>query len=353
MSENSRIRRVLLASPEQAELYRRGGSKIFIAVERESAIDTILNQSFRPMEEYIAAAQRAISYAGLNEDYGDISESFSNELGLFGGVCLETSSWLKNENDDVFDMIVSVDYQFEPIGEPPVKIMQLGDLDIQGSPQGERPLIMVGNIVDLTVGPEGIEGLTIDHQDGRTTDDENRQTGSNRDESQPGMQGQVKHPETDKRLAEHGGGQHGQGRVTDPSTDQRLAENREPARREPIAARRTQRGRVTSPLDRRLKMNRQGPGAQRRSQNNDDDPTRPGGAAGGSAGGGASGGAGRSGGSASSGGGNKAELATWFDGRPRTIDAFKKDGVTPRKKPGPALGTRYGPRVFTMRKLVA
>jgi len=335
--QTSRIKRVLLVSPAQIEMTRRGFSKIWITIEGESAIDALLNQSVRNMEDYVDVSKRAIAYAQLADNYGDLIPSYTNE-GSSNGAHLETASWLMNDQGTVFDIVLALDYQNEPRLDDisVVTIMQQDDpVTLDGAPLGERPLVMLGDIEILTM---GLGEDLVTH--GRRAEDNNQN-----DDRENGGQGRVKDPTTDGRLKENGGGENGQGDVRSEN-DGRLQENREP-----VAARSAdqsgRRGRVANPLtDRRTRANRR-PTAERRP--NPDDRPDGGGAGGNGGGAGPAGGSGRSTGGSGSGGGATAHHQTWEDGRPRTVEATKKDGQ-PRRKPGPALGTRYRPRVgFTDR----
>lgn len=343
--QDTMINRVLRVSPEQNELYRRNKSRIFIGVEGESLIDTILQQPQRPIEEYIDVAHRAIAQAGLDNSYGELRGMYGSQIGIFGATHLVTQNWLKDEDNNVYDLFISVDPDFEITGEPPVQILPTQSLE--NGLEGENPLVLSVDISDL-IGPpmyddanensqmddgqmQGGQGRVKDPNDGRLL--ENRQEGTHvddgRQQSEPGAQGQVKNP-NDGRLKENiEAGVH----VDDTKAPAMAREG------EPSDETQTKRGRVTSRFDRRLKTNRSM--ARRGTPTDDNDPPAGGG---GQSGGGtaAAGGRGRTG---QSGGGSGTKASandnpTWADGRPRTIAAVKLDG-TPRKKPGPQLGTKY------------
>lgn len=362
MSTESRIKRIALVSPVESELRKRGFSKIMITVENESAIDTLMNASVRPMQGYIDVSRRAIEYCLMqNVDYGEITPTYLNDAGN-NGAYLETSSWLTNENGDVFDMIISLDSRFEPEydGLDLVTILRTDKPTVlENAPQGERPLVLIADIEDLTM------GIDDDQRDQNAIDqNENRQSGQ--DGGDVLGRGAVLDPEHDKRLKENGGGDQGQGQVTDPEHDGRLKGNEgdhahSEEEREPVAARQPGadeprgggRGRVVNPeIDRRTRRNR-APTAARRNTTGDDDRPNGGGAGGSAGSGGAAGGRGRQGAQGGRGSGARGEGSTWQDGRPRTVSAFLKDGVTPRKKPGPQIGAKYRPRVGMGRRQAA
>jgi hypothetical protein len=288
--QDSMIARVLRVSPEQAELFRRNKSRIFIGVEGESLMDTILQQPSRPAEDYIDVAHRAIELAGMDDEYGELRAVYGTGIGA-AGVChlVSTSGWLKDEDGNVFDLFISLEAEMEPIGTPPVNIIDA--ISIENGLPGETPLIMTADVADLMSAPDFEDGQgqsgsanLNDVQTGQNDGNNDQQQSSGQqqdgqsnadrsnignDDRTPGAQGQVKNP-NDGRLKENrdagvhidgGDGQGGpqtapatgnstmqadnqnqgsgnnqgsgdgdrepgaQGQVKDPSTDGRLKEN--------------------------------------------------------------------------------------------------------------------------------
>jgi hypothetical protein len=237
--QDSLIARVLRVSPEQAELFRRNKSRIFIGVEGESLMDTILQQPSRPVEEYADVAHRAIELAGLDDEYGDLRAVYGTGIGASGSCHLVTTAgWLKDEDGNVFDLFISLDPEMEAIGTPPVSIIEA--VSIENGLPGETPLILSADVGDLMAAPNYDEtdqsgqdgsanisqmsdntGQNIGQSQGNQQQDNNQSQGNNQasgnnqqqegnadlsnlgnDERTPGAQGQVKNP-NDGRLKEN------------------------------------------------------------------------------------------------------------------------------------------------------
>lgn len=214
LKESFTIARVLLVSPEQSELFRRNRSRVFITFEGESLIDAVIHQMTTPIENFAETAARAIAAAGLNEDYGDMKPMYGPAAGSSSLVHLVTETWLKNEANDVFDVLITLDPVKADRSMPPVTM--LNALPIFDSPAGENPMIMTISSISNLMRQDDSEEIHADKITG------------------------------------------GQGRVVS-EMDGRLKNNRDQG---VVLARRDQdripgaRGRVVSKFDRRLKANR-------------------------------------------------------------------------------------------------
>jgi hypothetical protein len=98
------VSRIMMVSPLQNEMLRRNRSRIFITTAGESVIDSVLFQGYRPIEEFIPAAIRAIEMAGLHDPTGDIVLQPAFEHNATAGFMqqhLVSRGWLENDNNEV------------------------------------------------------------------------------------------------------------------------------------------------------------------------------------------------------------------------------------------------------------
>lgn len=189
------VNRIMCLSPEQIEMSRRSGSRIFISIEGESILDTLLFQSQRPMENYIDAVARAIQLSELKAlQSAEIALKPAYDPTIAQGLFqqhLVANCWLADETTEVFDLYVELKPQgfenLQGLGYETINAKQIDGVD-------DNPLIFKVGIEDL--GPE------MDLSD---------------------VSERINNMHTD--VAEQVPG--GQGRVRDPSSDRRLAQNRE------------------------------------------------------------------------------------------------------------------------------
>jgi hypothetical protein len=246
------VNRILALSPMYLETSRRNFSRIYIVPTRESLIDSILFQGHRSMEEFIPAVARAISEAGLSVNSGvplQLKSVFDSNFGA--GVFqshIQASGWLIDNNADAFDLFVELDGI--DVGELPEMITY----DANISPESdilENPLCIKLDIEAIT---PSWEDMMVHGSD------ENQNSSSGGDQLAPRHEPEV---------------QSGKGQVKNPDTDRRLKENRNKRPEQLETARKTQNsdsdtgggsvmarqagkpGRVRMPaLDGRLKENR-------------------------------------------------------------------------------------------------
>lgn len=200
------VARVLMVSPHQNEMLRRNRSKIFIAPAGETAIDTILAQGVRPIGDYIEAATRAIISAGLHDPTGeiDLRPAFNhNATAGFNQQHLVSTGWLQNSDREVYDLVIELELGVED-ELPTINMKSFNGNPIEGF--NDNPLCIALDIQDLypmsdnnDVGGEP----EIERQPGpRLVEvvghDQEQHNGSDADRV-PGAFGRVKSPE-DGRL---------------------------------------------------------------------------------------------------------------------------------------------------------
>jgi hypothetical protein len=201
------VNRIVQLSPEQIELSRRSGSRIFIATMGEGMVDTILLQGQRPMENYMDAAARAISLARLQPFR---AESISLKPGFNPTVAagmfqqfLSSNCWLQDENGEAYDLII----ELEPHGLENLQSIPFETLNsepVEG--YEDNPIIFKIGVEEL--GPEldtNEAARQIDDMQPQlqTNTQPQSNAGQNDDDRSSGGQGRVKHPESDGRLKQN------------------------------------------------------------------------------------------------------------------------------------------------------
>lgn len=252
------IGRILLVSPEQNEMVRRNYSRIFIAPTGEGVIDSILFQSFRPVESFMGVAARAIQMAGLHSSDGELSLKALSNPHVTGGFLQEhlitTSGWLENEDNVLYDMWIEVLPENEKLpGNLDITTYNAETID---GFENENPLVIAVDVENLQSHGASEDSENLDQNQTQNTDTTSQDSdNSNQEkvdesasvEGSTGNRGRVTNPETDRRLkrnrdnngaamarrdeAEHsennGGRMAGHpGRVKDRRFDFRLKQNR-------------------------------------------------------------------------------------------------------------------------------
>lgn len=247
------VSRILMVSPEQNEMVRRNRSRIYITNARESVIDSVLFQGYRPIDDFVPSALRAITMAGLTDISGDLTLTAAFEHGASAGFMqqhLVSRGWLQDGDKNVVDLILEVELQTEMLPDINMKTFD-APYTIDGS--NENPLVIFCGIEDLY--PQ--------------LDDDN---------IDQGQQEVAEQPQTEA-LSDNNGSGSGRGRVKDPENDGRMKHNRDnamarqadqgstagvtasTAAQGSTARMAGKPGRVARPWDGRLKHNRGGQSA--------------------------------------------------------------------------------------------
>lgn len=145
---NARISRILLVSPEENETIRRNRSRIFVWPKGETAIDAMIFQSHRPIDQFSELAGRAILMAGLT-----IHGQQSLELDIVDTMTttgmhqhFTTRGWCVNDEGKIFDIIIEAN--FSDIDLPTVDVNTI-DPVLDGIDTGENPLIIEADVSNL------------------------------------------------------------------------------------------------------------------------------------------------------------------------------------------------------------
>lgn len=188
------VSRVLALSPEQNELMRRNFSRIFILPMGEGALDSILFQGSRSIENFIGPAARAVSEAGLKTSIDlQLRGAFDAKLPAGYQSFIKTNGWVQDEKGEVYDLYIELDLQGEE-GELPN--METYDAQSIEGMEFENPLCIKVGIEDLSPQWETTnQDATVDETPKPRMEPEVERAG--------GGQGQVKNPETDRRLKEN------------------------------------------------------------------------------------------------------------------------------------------------------
>ena len=145
---NERISRIMLVSPDSAETIRRNHSRIFIWPKGESAIDAMIFQSQRPIEQFKELAGRAILMAGLSIDGQsemelDVVDSRSTTSMQQHFV---TRGWCVDDDSKIYDIIIEASLSRTDLGEIEISTLDPVMDDIN---TGENPLIISVDVDDL------------------------------------------------------------------------------------------------------------------------------------------------------------------------------------------------------------
>lgn len=154
---NARISRILLVSPEKNETIRRNRSRIFVWPKGETAIDAMIFQAHRPIDQFRDLAGRAILMSGLAIHQQETLELDIVETKTTTGMQqhFATRGWCHNEDGKVFDIIIEATFGNESV--PTVDVNTL-DPVLDGIETGENPLIIEADVYNLSAQQEEPSG---------------------------------------------------------------------------------------------------------------------------------------------------------------------------------------------------